>query len=204
MPTKPMPTIGVKDLYAAQITEDEFGAETFSTTLVSLIGAIDIQVSLDVSQEKLYADDSVYLLENNFGGGTVTINTAALGTANTALLLGSRIDSNGGIVSSADDTPPAFALMFRAKKADGFYRYVCLYKVQFMPPSDTFHTVEDTNTKQTPTIEGTLMKLNKQDSQGKNNYKYTVDEDADGSENIISTWFTEVPEPDFTVVTSGG
>ena len=50
----------------------------------------------------------------------------------------------------------------------------------------------------TPTIEGTVLRRNKLDGQGKHPWKAEVSEDSTGvSASVISGWYSEVYEPTF-------
>uniref|UniRef100_UPI00403F5285 hypothetical protein n=1 Tax=Siminovitchia sp. FSL H7-0308 TaxID=2921432 RepID=UPI00403F5285 len=92
---------------------------------------------------------------------------------------------------------------FRAKKANGQYRYFWLYRVKFGVPSTNLATKGDSITFSTPTIEGTVSRRNKLDGNGNHPWKAEVNADDEGVlPATISGWYTEVYEPVFAV--SGG
>ena len=62
-------------------------------------------------------------------------------------------------------------------KANGKYRYFWLYKVKFSVPATNLATKGDNITFSTPTIEGTVLRRNKLDGQGKHPWKAEVNED---------------------------
>ena len=51
------------------------------------------------------------------------MNIDDLGHANAALLLGAEVDENGVLISRGEDNPTYVAVGFRARKANGKYRY---------------------------------------------------------------------------------
>ncbi len=87
---------------------------------------------------------------------------------------------------------------FRAKKANGKYRYFWLYRVIFGIPATNLATKGDSITFSTPTIEGTVIRRNKSDGHDKHPWKAEVNEDdALVTAGTISGWYTSVYEPDF-------
>ena len=91
------------------------------------------------------------------------------------------------------------AVGFRAKKANGKYRYFWLYKVKFGIPATNLTTKGESITFSTPTIEGTVLRRNKLDGQSKHPWKAEVSEDATGvAASVISGWYNAVYEPTFT------
>ena len=93
------------------------------------------------------------------------------------------------------------AVGFRAKKANGKYRYYWLYKVKFGIPATNLATKGDSITFSTPTIEGTIMRRNKLDTKGRHPWKAEVTEgDADVAADTITNWYKTVYEPSFAAV----
>ncbi len=193
-----MATIGLDDLYYATITEGNNGDETYGTP-VKLAKAISAEVSTEIAEAILYADDGAAESVKAFKNGKLTLGIDALGSANAAALLGARVDSKGVLVSATEDTSPYVAVGFRALKANGKYRYFWLYKVQFAVPSDSLQTKGDNITFQTPTIEGTIIRRNKEDTAGKHPWKAEITEGETGADQTTVTgWFTSVYEPSYT------
>ena len=90
------------------------------------------------------------------------------------------------------------AVGFRAKKANGKYRYFWLYRVKFGVPSTNLATKGDSITFSTPTIEGTVSRRNKLDGNGNHPWKAEVNADDQGVEAAtINGWYNEVYEPTF-------
>ena len=198
-----MATIGLDDLYFAPITEDTNGEETYGTP-VKLAKAISAEISAEIAEAILYADDSAAESVKAFKSGKITLGIDELGTANAAALLGSTVDSKGVLVSTTEDVTPYAAVGFRAMKANGKYRYFWLYKVQFAIPSDSLQTKGDSISFQTPTIEGTILRRNKADAAGKHPWKAEITDGQTGADaTTIRNWFNAVYEPVFTPRTGG-
>ncbi|MBR4767158.1 MAG: phage tail protein [Clostridia bacterium] len=193
-----MATIGLDDLYYATITEGNNGVETYGTP-VKLAKAISADLSMELAEAILYADDAAAESVKAFKNGKISLGIDELGSANAAALLGARVDSKGVLVSATEDTSPYVAIGFRALKANGKYRYFWLYKVQFAVPSASLQTKGDNITFQTPTIEGTVIRRNKPDTAGKHPWKAEITEGETGADQTtITGWFTTVYEPSYT------
>ena len=193
-----MATIGLDDLYYATITEGNNGDETYGTP-VKLAKAISADLSMELAEAILYADDAAAESVKAFKNGKVTLGIDELGSANAAALLGARVDSKGVLVSATEDTAPYVAIGFRSLKANGKYRYFWLYKVQFAVPSTSLQTKGDNITFQTPSIEGTVIRRNKADTAGKHPWKAEITEGETGADQTTVTgWFTAVYEPSYT------
>ena len=67
--------------------------------------------------------------------GTLTLGVDDIGLSAASELTGAEIDSNGVLVSTSEDDGKPVAVGFRAKKANGKYRYFWLYRVKFAVPA---------------------------------------------------------------------
>jgi phi13 family phage major tail protein len=196
---KNMATIGLDRLYYAKITENENGEETYDTP-VPLAKAITAELSVELAEATLYADDGAAEVVKEFQSGTLTLGVADIGVAAAEVLTGATLDDNKVLISTSEDGGAPVAIGFRAKKANGKYRYFWLYRVKFGIPATNLQTKGDSITFSTPTIEGTVMRRNKPDGQGKHPWKAEVSEDDPGvSPETITGWYTEVYEPVFAV-----
>lgn len=194
-----MATIGLDRLYYAKITENENGEETYATP-VPLAKAITAELSVELAEATLYADDGAAEVVKEFQSGTLTLGVADIGVAAAEVLTGATLDDNKVLISTSEDGGAPVAIGFRAKKANGKYRYFWLYRVKFGIPATNLQTKGDSITFSTPTIEGTVMRRNKPDGQGKHPWKAEVSEDDPGvSPETITGWYTEVYEPVFAV-----
>ena len=192
-----MATIGLDRLYYAKITEESNGDETYETPK-PLAKAITAELSVELAEATLYADDGAAEIIKEFKNGTLSLGIDDIGTAIASDLTGATIDDNKVLISSSEDGGDPVAIGFRAKKANGKYRYFWLYRVKFGIPATNLTTKGDSITFSTPTIEGTVLRRNKLDGQGKHPWKAEVNEGDEGvTTEIITGWYTEVYEPVF-------
>ncbi|WNF36824.1 phage tail protein [Bacillaceae bacterium IKA-2] len=194
-----MATIGLDRLYYSKITEGANGTETYETP-ISLAKAMKADLSVELAEAVLYADDGAAEVVKEFKSGKLSLGIDDIGTTAAEDLTGAKIDDNKVLISASEDGGTPVAIGFRAKKANGKYRYFWLFRVKFGIPATNLLTKGDSISFQTPTIEGTVMRRNKLDGLGNHPWKAEVSEDDTGVvADTISTWFTEVYEPVFTV-----
>lgn len=195
-----MATIGLDKLYYAKITENENGEETYGTP-TQLAKAISAELSVELAEAILYADDGASEIVKEFKSGTLSLGVDDIGSEAASSLTGAVIDSNKVLISSSEDGGGAVAIGFRAKKANGKYRYFWLYRVKFGIPETNLETKGDSITFSTPTIEGTVLRRNEADTEGRHPWKAEVTEGAEGvAADIISGWYESVYEPVYTPV----
>ncbi|MEI3542039.1 MAG: major tail protein [Acutalibacteraceae bacterium] len=193
-----MATIGLDSLYYAKITEDESGNETYGTPIV-LAKAMTAELSVELAEATLYADDGASEIIKEFKSGKISLGIDDIGITAAQGLTGARIDNNHVVISTSDDNPEPVAVGFRAKKSNGKYRYYWLYRVKFGIPSTSLQTKGDSVTFSTPTIEGTVMRRNKVDEDNNHPWKSEVNEDDSlVPSSVISNWFSAVYEPSFS------
>jgi phi13 family phage major tail protein len=198
-----MATIGLDKLYYAKITEDANGDETYGIP-VPLAKAIKADLSVELAEATLFADDSPAEIVKEFKSGKLSLGIDDIGITAAEDLTGAKIDDNHVVISGSEDGGTAVAVGFRAKKANGKYRYFWLYRVVFGIPETNLATKGDSITFSTPTIEGTVLRRNKPDGNGKHPWKAEVNEDdASVPASVITGWYTQVYEPVFAV-TGGG
>ena len=194
-----MATIGLDKLYYATITDDENGEEIYGTP-TQLAKAISAELSVELAEATLYADDGAAEIVKEFKNGTISLGVDDIGSTTAAALTGVTVDKNNVVVSNGEDGGNPVAVGFRAKKSNGKYKYYWLYRVKFGIPATNLATKGDSITFSTPTIEGTVLRRNKPDTSGKHPWKAEVTEgDKDVPAAVISAWYTEVYEPDYTV-----
>ncbi|MGD6778459.1 major tail protein [Sutcliffiella horikoshii] len=196
-----MATIGLDRLYYANITEDENGIESYGTPNV-LAKAMTAELSVELIEAILYADDGASEVVKEFKSGALTLGIDDIGSLVAQDLTGCKIDSNNVVVSRSEDGGKPVAIGFRAKKSNGKYRYFWLYRVIFSVPTTSLATKGDSITFSSPTIEGTVFRRNKLDAESKHPWKAEVTEGDTGvALETITNWFSTVYEPDFTPVT---
>ena len=193
-----MATIGLDKLYYAKITEDENGNETYATP-VQLAKAMNADLSVELAEATLYADDGAAEIVKEFKNGTLSLGVDDVGASVASDLTGATIDANGVVVSTSEDGGDPVAVGFRAKKSNGKYKYYWLYRVKFGLPATNLATKGDSITFSTPTIEGTILRRNKVDGNGKHPWKAEVTEgDSAVTADTITNWYKEVYEPSYT------
>ena len=190
-----MATIGLDKLFYSKITEDASGNETYETPK-QLAKAISADLSVELHEATLYADDGQAEAVKEFKSGTLSLGIDDIGQAVAADLVGATIDKNGVLVSGGEDAATPVAVGFRARKANGKYKYYWLYRVLFGVPATNLATKGDSITFSTPTIEGTIFRRNKVDAKNNHPWKAEVTESEENSE-IISKWYDSVYEPTY-------
>ena len=194
-----MATVGLDRLFYATITDSPTtGDETYDTP-VMLAKAMSAELSVELAEATLFADDGASEVVKEFKNAKLTLGVDNIGRDVAMALTGGKVDKKGVLISSSEDGGEPVAIGFRAKKSNGKYKYVWLYRVKFAVPSTSLATKGDSITFSTPTIEGTVMRRNKLDGQDKHPWKAEVDEGDTGVDAAtITTWYTKVYEPDFT------
>ncbi len=190
-----MATIGLDMLYYAPITEDENGNEAYGTP-AKLAKAMTADLSVELAEATLYADDGASEIVKEFKSGTLSLGIDDIGNRIASVLTGATIDSNNVVISASEDGGNPVAIGFRAKKSNGKYRYFWLYRVKFGIPSTSLATKGDSITFSTPTIEGTVLRRNKPDGSGKHPWKAEVTEgEKVVPASVVTDWYKSVYEP---------
>ena len=192
-----MATIGLDKLYYAKITEDEVGNETYEVPK-TLAKAVSAELSVELAEATLYADDSAAEIVKEFKSGTLTLGVDYIGIEIASDLTGAQIDRNNVLISAGQDAGSPVAIGFRAKKSNGKYKYYWLYRVKFGIPAASLATKGDSISFSTPSIEGTVLCRNKVDASGKHPWKAEVTEGDTGvTESVIDDWYKNVYEPTY-------
>ncbi|MCL1873356.1 MAG: phage tail protein [Clostridiales bacterium] len=190
-----MATIGMDKLFYAKITEGENGEETYGPP-ISLAKALSADLTIELAEATLFADDSAAYVIKDFRSGSLSLGVDDIGVTAAQDLTGAVVDDNGVLISASENDGLPVAIGFRALKPDNRYRYFWLYRVKFGIPATNLQTNGESITFQTPTIEGTVMRRNKLDGNGKHPWKAEVTEGDPGvSADTISNWYEQVYEP---------
>ena len=88
-----MATIGLDKLFYAPITEAANGDETYGTP-VQLAKAISADLSVELAEATLYADDGASEVVKEFKSGTLSLGVDDIGASVAAALTGITIDRN--------------------------------------------------------------------------------------------------------------
>ena len=192
-----MATVGLDRLYYSKITENTAGDEAYGTPQM-LAKAISADLEIELNEATLFADDSAAEVVKEFKSGKLSLGINDIGAAVAGDLVGAVIDDNGVVISQGEGMPSPVAVGFRAKKSNGKYRYFWIYRVIFGIPATNLATKGDSISFNTPTVEGTILRRNKLDGQGKHPWKAEVNEDdASVLPATITGWYTAVYEPTF-------
>lgn len=184
-----MATVGLKDIHYAIIDEDT-SEQTVYLAPKHMGKAMTANIEPQFNTADLRAEDGVAETAESRGVTTVTVNTSDLDKEVQADLFGMKVNSDGVLVDSQDDRPPYVALMFRAEKANGTYRYTVLYKGKFMPPSSNHETKQETPAFQTPTVNGRFLRRNSDNQMGAK----ADEDDSTIDDAITENWFDSVYE----------
>lgn len=140
-----MATIGLDRLYYAKITENDAGEETYGTP-EQLAKAISADLSVELAEATLYADDGASEIVKEFKSGTLSLGIDDIGSTAASDLTGATIDKNKVLISASEDGGDPVAVGFRAKKSNGKYKYYWLYRVKFGIPATNLATKGDSIT----------------------------------------------------------
>ena len=135
-----MATIGLDKLYYSKITEDASGIETYETPK-TLAKAVSAELSVELAEATLFADDVAAEIVKEFKSGTLTLGVDDIGDEVAADLTGAQIDKNNVLISGGQDAGSPVAIGFRAKKSNGKYKYYWLYRVKFGIPAASLASI---------------------------------------------------------------
>lgn len=198
-----MATIGLDKLFYAPITEDEDGNETYASP-VMLAKAMTAELSIELNEATLYADDGAAEIIKEFKSGTLSLGVDDIGVTAAEALTGAKMDANGVLISASENDGTPVAVGFRARKSNGTYRYFWLYRVKFAVPGTNLTTKGDSITFSTPTIEGMILRRNKLDGNNEHPWKAEVNEDdSTVKASTITGWYSQVYEPEYEVAEGG-
>lgn len=188
-------TKSFRDLYVAKVTANTDSLYTTETP-VKLARAITGKVSDKFSTEKIYSDDSVEDVTQNYEGTDVEFEVNSLAPQDRVLLFGNLYEK-GFLVKSKDDKAPEVAVGYRAKKLNGKYEFVWLYVGTFgQGHDDEYETEADKATTKTATLKGSFYAR-----QMDGGYHISVDEgnlldEHTDAKAAIQSWFSKVQEKD--------
>jgi len=181
--------IGLRDLSIAALTKDDKAGAIYSK-VEKLERSVSAKITPKSNSENLYSDDSIEDVAVNMSQIDVEIELNQLTIASRAKIFGSKI-VNGILIENANDvtTAPYVALIFKSKKLNGAFRYVCLFKGKFELVGDDYNTQEDKIKASTAKIKGTFMTRTFDE-----NFRLMADSDDIGV-NVadLEKWFDEVP-----------
>lgn len=188
--------VGLKNFVIAPLLTDDAQEATYGA-VVPVTGAIDVSVTPNNADPNIqYADDVEFDVLYPDPEITASVELTALPLDVQAEIGGHELDSNGVLVKAAGDTPPYYALGFKAERRDGADRYVWLLKGRAKPITEQFHTKEGaTITRQTGKVEFAFIKRT-YDGQ----YQYSADVGQNGfttgmAATFLATVYTKNATP---------
>lgn len=180
--------IGLKDVSFAKLLTDVVDGATTYDAMKKYERSVTAKITPKQDSETEYSDDSIEDIVSSFNSIDVEIELNTLSLETRAFLQGAKV-VNGILIESKEDIPPFVAMSFRSKKANGKYRYVCLFKGKFDITEDNFEIQADKVKSQTAKIKGTFVA---RDSDGY--WRLIGDEDATGADaTALASWLTAVP-----------
>ena len=199
---------GLKDIYVAEVTKND--GETYTAgTPVKLARALSAKVTDKFTQEKVYSDDSIEEIVEQYEGTEIDFSINTLAPQDYALLY-ENLYKNGFLLKAAGDGAKEIAIGWRAKKRNGKYEFTWYYCGKLERPDMNYETQEDKVKTQTAGLKGTFYARSKEDvidGKKKNLYAIQVDESNLISEDTtakeaIENWFKSVQE--YSVPTAAG
>lgn len=181
-----MAQVGLKNFYAALVTEETSTTTTYGTPR-KISEAITAKITPNVETATLYADDKASEVEEAFGDIDVEIGVKDLSVEDYAFLLGKTVDANGGVTDSVSDVAPYVALGFEIPLTGGGKRLYWYYKGKFGIPSSEHTTKQDKTEFQTPTISAKFL------ARADGKWRYRIDSNETNS-TVVNSWFNAVQE----------
>lgn len=158
-----MAQIGLQYLICAPITES--GTTVTHTKGLVMSYAIKADISIELNEAKLSADNRIVENIKEFKSGKLVLNGDHLTYSTLSLILGHKVEQlqNGGetLIAKGDDDGAFVGVGFYAtsiKNGVKRYRAIWLHKIKFGIPNESLETKGDGGIKfQTPTVEGTVL-----------------------------------------------
>lgn len=191
---------GLKDIYIAEVTANN-GTTYTTKTPAKLARALSAKVSDKFTTEKVYSDDNVEDIVEQYEGTEIDFSVNTLAPQDYAALY-ENLYENGFLLKAAGDGAKEIAIGWRAKKRNGKYEFTWYYCGKLERPEMNYETQEDKTKTQTASLKGNFYARQKEDTIGdkkKNLYAIQVDESnlIEGNTTAkaaIADWFSEVQE----------
>ena len=191
---------GLKDIYIAEVSVNN-GTTYTAGTPVKLARALSAKVSDKFTTEKIYSDDSVEDIVEQYEGTEIDFSVNTLAPQDYAKLY-ENLYKNGFLLKAAGDGAKEIAIGWRAKQRNGQYEFTWYYCGKLERPEMNYESQEDKTKTQTSSLKGTFYARQKEDTldgKKKNLYAIQVDEsnlmeeDTTAAE-AIENWFSKVQE----------
>ncbi len=127
--------------------------------------AIKADISIEINEGNLYADNRIVENLKEFKSGKLSLNGDHLSYEVQSMILGHKLSditagSGKKLTARGDDSGKYVGVGFYSttlKNNARNYRAIWLHKVKFGVPNESLETKGDSITFQTPTIEGTVL-----------------------------------------------
>ena len=188
--------IGVRDLHIAELTKDDVGSEPAWGTPVRVPSLISIDIADQTEKVTFYSDDVIEQTIPAFTGKEVTIELGYLSHEVEALISGNSYE-NGIYKQSGDSLAKEYAILFRAPKSKGGFRYITLFKGVLAREEENYKGKEDSIESSNITLSGIFMPLastGEVEMRADSDTVLTEDEEANQEKfnKMIKDWFTKV------------
>lgn len=191
---------GLKDIYIAEVSVNN-GTTYTAGTPAKLARALSAKVSDKFTTEKIYSDDSVEDIVEQYEGTEIDFSVNTLAPQDYAKLY-ENLYKNGFLLKAAGDGAKEIAIGWRAKKRNGKYEFTWYYCGKLERPEMNYESQEDKTKTQTSSLKGTFYARQKEDTldgKKKNLYAIQVDEsnlmeEDTTAEEAIENWFSKVQE----------
>lgn len=131
--------VGVDMLYYAKVTTDSTTAYAAGTP-ERIPGLTEAGVNMNPQTGTFYADNGAYDTATGVGDIDVSIACADVPPSLRADLYGFEYDAETGELAASDINAPYVAILYRIMKANGAYRYICIYKAKAVPNEEKAST----------------------------------------------------------------
>lgn len=191
---------GLKDIHIAAVTTND-GTAYLAGTPVKLARSLTAKISDKFTPEKIYSDDSIEDIVEQYEGSDIEISVNSLAPQDYALLF-ENLYKNGFLLKASGDGAKEVAIGWRAKRRDGKYEFTWYYCGKLERPDMNYETQEDKIKTQTASLKGSFYARQLEDTidgKKKNLYSIQVDESnllqADTTAaTAITNWFSKVQE----------
>lgn len=181
-------TIGLRDISFAELLTDVKGTGATYGQVKKYERSVSAKLTPKTNSDTSYSDDEVEDIITTFSQVDVEIELNQLSVPTRAFLQGSKI-INGILVENKDDQAPYVYMVFKSKKSNGAFRYVCLFKGKFELVSDDHQTQEEKIKQGTAKLKGTFICR-----EFDGNYRLISDSDDIGVVVAdLEKWFETVP-----------
>ena len=116
---------GLKDIYVAEVTVNN-GTTYTAGTPVKLARALSAKVSDKFTQEKVYSDDAVEEIVDQYEGTDIDFSVNTLAPQDYAILF-ENLYKNGFLLKASGDGAKEIAIGWRAKRRNGKYEFSWYY-----------------------------------------------------------------------------